>query len=313
MSKHPVMLDVDTGVDDAAAIAFALGMEVDLVGISTVVGNVGIDASTRNTLKVLSLLDAEVVPVFRGASRPLVATTEAAHRHAAKIHGSDGFGGVDLPDALVLESELTAPEAIIAMAEEFAGELVLVAVGPYTNVAIALSLRPDLPKLVRRLVLMGGAFYRPGNVTPHAEYNIFTDPHAAQQVFAADWQEIISLGLDVTERTAVSREMWEAIPADSEGSEWLIKAIAKRHFTEGIAAGFYLHDPLAVAVALDDSLVTTESCAVDIMLDGDERGKTIVSPGGNVRVARTVDSPRFLQRFCEAVGIPYVHDSGTES
>lgn len=304
MSNFPVMLDVDTGVDDAAAIAYALGVEADLVGVSTVAGNVGIDLSTGNTLKVLSLLGAEEVPVFRGASKPLV----AGYVDAAHVHGGNGLGGAELPEALSEEADLTAPEAIIAMAEEFAGELVLIAVGPYTNIAMALSLRPDLPQLVRRIVLMGGAYFNPGNITPHAEYNIYTDPHAAQQVFAADWQEVIAVGLDVTHQTAITKKMWDAIPEDAEGSAWLLKAIVERTYTERVRSGFFLHDPLAMAVALDDSLIETESCAVDVIPDGEERGKTVVSSGGNVRVANTVNAERFVQRFCKAVNIPFIHD-----
>lgn len=304
MSSNPVMLDVDTGVDDAAAIAYALGVEADLVGISTVAGNIGIDLSTDNTLRVLSLLGGEDVPVFRGASRPLV----VAFQDASHVHGGNGLGGAELPAPLSEESDLTAPEAIIAMAEEFAGELVLVAVGPITNIAMALSLRPDLPQMIRRLVVMGGAFFNPGNVTPHAEFNVWADPHAAQQVFAADWQEIIAVGLDVTHHAAITRRMWEAIPQKAEGAAWLMKAIVERTYTERVRSGFFLHDPLAMAVALDDSLVTTETGTVDVVLDGEERGRTIVSPGGNVRIAKTVNAEAFVQRFCEAVSIPFIHD-----
>lgn len=305
MSNFPIMLDVDTGVDDAAAIAYALGLEADLVGVSTVAGNVGINLSTANTLKVLSLLGAEDVPVFRGASKPLV----AEYVDASHVHGGNGLGGAELPEALAEESDLTAPEAIIAMAEEFAGELVLVAVGPYTNIAMALSLRPDLSQLVRRIVLMGGAYFNPGNVTPHAEYNIYTDPHAAQQVFSADWKEIIAVGLDVTHSAAITKKMWDAIPDDADGAAGLMKAIVERTYTERVRSGFFLHDPLAVAVALDDSLITTSPCFVDVTPDGEERGKTVVSLDGNVRVARSVDAEKFVKRFCEAVNIPFIHDA----
>lgn len=305
MSNYPVMLDVDTGVDDAAAIAYALGIEADLVGVSTVAGNVGINLSTPNTLKVLSLLGGEEVPVFRGASKPLV----AEYVDAAHVHGGNGLGGAELPEALAEESDLTAPEAIIAMAEEFAGELVLVAVGPYTNIAMALSLRPDLTQLVRRIVVMGGAFFSPGNITPHAEYNVYTDPHAAQQVFSADWQEIIAVGLDVTHQAAITRKMWDAIPSDAEGSAGLMKAIVERTYVERVRSGFFLHDPMAMAVALDDSLVTTASHFVDVVTEGEERGKTIVSMDGNVLIAKTVDAERFVKKFCEAVNIPFIHDA----
>lgn len=304
MSFKPVMLDVDTGVDDAAAIAYALGMEADLVGISTVAGNISVDLSTDNTLRVLSLLGGEDVPVFRGASRPLV----AEFRDASHVHGGNGLGGAELPDALAEEADLTAPEAIIAMAEEFEGELTLVCVGPYTNLAMALSLAPQIARQIKTLVLMGGAYFNPGNVTPHAEFNVWADAEAAQQVFSADWNEVIAIGLDVTHKTAITHKMWQEIPDDAEGSAWLLKKIVERTYTERVRSGFFLHDPLAMAVALDPSLVTLENHSVDVVLEGDERGRTEVSDGDKVRVAVAVDSAAFMQKFCQAVNIPYLED-----
>lgn len=305
MSLMPIMLDVDTGVDDAAAIAYALGMEADVVGITTVAGNVGIDASTDNTLRVLGLLGAEDVPVFRGASKPLV----ASYKDATHVHGGNGLGGVTLPEPISEESDLTAPEAIIAMAEEFAGDLVLVAVGPLTNVAIALSLRPQIVEQIKSLVIMGGAYFNPGNVTPHAEFNIHTDPDAAAQVLAADWNEVVVIGLDVSHQTAFTEKMWRAIPEDAEGAAGLMKAIVERTYTERVRSGFFLHDPLAMGVALDQSLVTLKPYAVEVVTTGEERGKTFVSAGGKVMVATEVDASAFLQRFCEALGVPYVEDA----
>lgn len=301
---NPVMLDVDTGVDDAAAIAYALGMEADVVGISTVAGNIGIDLSTDNTLRVLGLLGGEDVPVFRGASRPLV----AEFQDASHVHGGNGLGGAEIPPAMTVEADLTAPEAIIAMAEEFDGDLTLVCVGPYTNLAMALSLRPGITQQIKTLVLMGGSYFNSGNVTPYAEFNVWADAEAAQQVFAADWNEVIAIGLDVTHQTAITQKMWQQIPDDAEGSAWLLKQIVERTYTERVRSGFYLHDPLAMAVALDPSIVTLKDHAVNVVLEGEQRGRTQVSDGGNVRVATGVDSKRFMQRFCKAVNIPYIED-----
>ena len=304
MSMNPVMMDVDTGVDDAAAIAYALGVEADLVGISTVAGNIGIDLTTDNTLRVLSLLGGEDVPVFRGASRPLV----AEFRDAAHVHGGNGLGGADLPAALAEESDLTAPEAIIAMAEEFDGDLTLVCVGPYTNLAMALSLRPQIVRQVKTLVLMGGSYFNSGNVTPWAEFNVWADAEAAQQVFAADWNEVIAIGLDVTHQAAITQSMWTAIPAGADGSAGLLKAIVARTYTERVRSGFFLHDPLAMAVAIDPGLVTLGAYAVDVTLEGEERGRTVIREGGRVRVATAVDAERFMRQFCAAVNIPYLKD-----
>lgn len=304
MSLNPVMLDVDTGVDDAAAIAYALGLEADLVGVSTLAGNVGVEASTDNTLRVLSFLGAEDVPVFRGASKPLV----ASYRDATHVHGGNGLGGVILPEPLAAEADLTAPEAIIAMAEEFDGDLTLVAVGPLTNVAMAINLRPQITHQIRSLVIMGGAFFNPGNVTPFAEFNIHTDPDAAAQVLAADWNEIIAIGLDVTHQTAFTERMWRAIPENVEGAAWLMQAIVERTYTERVRSGFFLHDPLAMGVALNRELVDLKPFSVEVVTAGEERGRTIVSEGGNLLVATEVHAATFVEQFCSALDIPYVPD-----
>lgn len=301
MNSGPVMLDVDTGVDDAAALALALGMEADLVAVSTVAGNVPIDFSTDNTLRVLSLLGAEDVPVFRGASRPLV----AGYKDAAHVHGSNGLGGADLPEPLAEEQELTAPEAIVAMAEEFDGELIFVSVGPMTNLAMALSLRPRIVEQIARVVIMGGSYFNPGNITPYAEFNAYVDPDALDQVFAASWNEIYAIGLDVTHQTALTDAMWADIPAKADGAAGLIRAISERTFREKLRSGFFLHDPLAMAVALDPTLVGVREMAVSVITQGDQRGRTVPSEGGTVKVAQSVDAERFVRSFCEVTGIPY--------
>lgn len=306
METRPLMLDVDTGVDDAAAIALAIGLKSELVAISTVAGNVPIDASTENTLRVLSLLDKGDVPVYRGASRPLTAT----YQDAAHVHGSNGLGGVELPPATATEGDYTGPEAIVRMAERYAGELTLVTVGPLTNLAIALSLRPGITRQIPRLVIMGGAYFHPGNITPFSEFNLYVDPDAAEQVFNAEWDDVTAIGLDVTHQTALTRNMWEAIPADASGSAGLIRAISERTFEERARSGFFLHDPLAVAVALDSSLITGQRQAVTMDLQGDTRGQANVTGVGNVLVATEVRADVFVRRFCEALNLPYVE--GTE-
>lgn len=302
MSSNPMMIDVDTGVDDAAAIALALGLEADIVGISTVAGNVSIDRATENTLRVLSHLGAAAVPVFRGASRPLVASLH----HAPYVHGDDGLAGANLPEPKVEEQELTAPEAIVAMAEEFDGELTFISVGPATNLAIALSLRPRIAEQIARVVIMGGAYFTTGNRTPHAEFNAYVDPDALHQVFQAGWNEIYAIGLDVTHQTAISEAMWKAIPASADGAAGLVRAVAKSSIEGKTRKGFYLHDPLAVAVAIDPGLVSANDFAVAVETAGERRGQTVPDDGGAVKVATEVNSDEFLRRFCGAVDIPFV-------
>jgi inosine-uridine nucleoside N-ribohydrolase len=203
---------------------------------------------------------------------------------------------------------LSGPEGIIAMAERHEGRLTLVCVGPLTNLAIALSLRPRLTRQIANVIVMGGAFFTAGNITPHAEFNIYVDPDAAQQVFAAPWQAITAIGLDVTHQTTLSRAIWEGIAIDASGAARLLRDIGERTFTERQMSGLYLHDPLALATALDPSLVGGDLCEVDVVTQGEERGKTTTRAGGSVLVATLVDAERFVRRFCDALGIGYIDD-----
>lgn len=306
MRSAPLMVDVDTGIDDAVALAVAIGLQAHLIGVSTVAGNVGIDLATVNTLRVLSYLGADAVPVFRGSSRPLAASLH----HAPYVHGEDGLAGAELPQTDMAEQELTAPEAIIAMAEEFAGELVFVSVGPATNLAMALALRPGIVEQIARVVIMGGAYLTGGNRTPYAEFNAYIDPDALHQVMAAGWQEIIAVGLDVTHQVQISPEQWNAIPTDGNPAQMLVRGVSETAVAGKSKDPFYLHDPLAVAVGLDASLVTTREMAVTVTPTGDERGRTVVSEGGRVKVAESVDAERFLRQFCTATGVPFVPSAG---
>lgn len=299
-SGVPLLLDVDTGIDDALAIAYAVESGVRLVGVSAVAGNVPIDDSTRNSRSVLSWLGAESVPVHRGASRPLA----VSYRDAAHVHGDNGLGGADLGESRAPESQVNGVQAILEAAERYKGELVVAAVGPLTNLAMALSLAPDLVTTVRRVVIMSGAFHVSGNVTPHAEFNAFADPHAAQQVMSAKWNDLVAVGLDVTHQTAISRPQWEMLDPDSGAIAGLVRRITGRTFAERGMKGFYLHDPLAVAVALDASLVTTESHGIVVETDGDQRGKTTPVSGENVRLALAVDAERFESRFSQLLKLP---------
>lgn len=300
METRPLMIDVDTGVDDATALALAFGLRANLVGISTVAGNVPIERSTDNTLRVLSFLGQSGAPVFRGASRPLV----APYQDAVHIHGEDGLGGAEFPESAVASAEMTGPEAIITMADRYEDDLTLVMVGPLTNLAIALSLRPEITRQIARLVIMGGAYFTGGNVTELAEFNIFVDPDAANQVFAADWEDVTAIGLDVTHQTALTRATWEQIPADDEGTSGLMRMVAEQTFTRLQSDVFYLHDPLAIAVALDPSLVSGRRYGITVATDGEQRGRTTVSGDGKVLVASEVNARTFIQRFQEALGLP---------
>lgn len=294
----PMLMDVDTGVDDALAIAAAVGApDGDLVALSSVAGNVDVDKTTANTLAVLDWLAVKDVPVHRGASRPLCRELH----DAAHFHGMDGLGNSAFPASRRTLGSDRGPAAIIRQAMAHSGELTLVCVGPLTNLAIALNVAPELPSLLRAVVVMGGAFYRGGNITPHAEFNIYADPEAAAQVFETPFPALTVVGLDVTERVSLSRQEWSRCGSASDLTSKLVHRVCRRSFEEQGATGFHLHDPLAVAVAADPSLTETVSVAVDVAIDDEIRGRTIVKPGGTVAVAVEVDQERFDRWFSRAL------------
>ena len=307
MATTPVFVDVDTGLDDALALALlSRTPDVSIVGVGTVAGNVPVGFSTENTLRVLSWCGAEQVPVYRGASRPLV----APYQDAAHVHGGDGLGGAMLPPSSRNIADLSAPEALFRAAREYTGQLVLVTLGPLTNIAMALDLFPELTDHVRRVSVMGGAYDVPGNITPAAEFNIYVDPDAANQVFAAPWREIIAIGLDVTHQTILPREDWELSEHASEPTAQLERRLLARTFGERDKTGFFLHDPLAAAVALDDTLIRAEPRSISVINSGEDRGRTESTPGGNVAVATGVSAARFVAFFEERLGVPHAEGAG---
>ena len=295
----PIILDVDTGVDDAMALALATASpEVELVAVSTVAGNIGIENATENTRRVLSWLDATDVPVHRGASRPIA----RAHRDATYFHGQNGLGDAQLRESEIVLGPDRGPAAIIRHAMARPGEIVLVCVGPLTNLAIALNVAPELPGLLRKLVIMGGAFRVPGNVRPHAEFNIWCDPEAAAQVFETTFPDAVAIGLDVTHQVPLDRAAWDAASPDGTPTESLVKIVTENAFTRPNGTPVYLHDPFALAFAVDPTLAVVDTCAVEVDLDPEFEGRTRVVGEGSMGVARDPDRERFLALFKERIG-----------
>lgn len=301
--RTPMILDVDTGTDDALALAYATqNPMIDVVAVTTVAGNIGVEQATRNTLAVLDYLGAKDIPVHRGASRPLV----RPHRDAIYFHDEAGLGGAELP---VSDREVGAdrgPAAIIRLARQRPGELILVCLGPLTNLAIALNVEPSITQHLKAVVLMGGAYNVPGNTTPAAEFNILVDPEAAEQVFAAPFRSLTAVGLDVTEQVALMRGDWDnaKITRDLPPSAKLLREVGKFAFTRLNRERFSLHDPLAVAVAASPQLIQVEEAAVVVESQEPERGRTRIVGPGSVRVATAVDAPVALNDFRQTVGLP---------
>jgi inosine-uridine nucleoside N-ribohydrolase len=299
----PIILDVDTGTDDALALAYAVeSPQIDLVAVSTVAGNVDVGKATNNTIDVLDWLGASHVPVHRGASRPLV----RPHQDASHFHHEGGLGGARLPRSARAIGGDRGPAAIIRLARQRPGEITLVAVGPLTNVAIALNVEPDLPKLLRSVVIMGGAFGVPGNTTPAAEFNILVDPQAAQQVFAASFPNLTAVGLDVTNKVTLTRGDWDAVTAggDLPASAALLREVGRHAFETLARDRFALHDPLAVAVAVNPDLIGVQDVTVDVVTDDAELGRTRIVGTGGAHIANDIAAERALDDFRRMLQLP---------
>ena len=198
MSTRPVIIDTDPGTDDALAIAIALqASELEVLGLCSVAGNVSLTDATRNALSVLQAMDRTDIGVWEGADGP----PEGIPRYAYRFHGETGLT-VDLGTPVESPQQGPAVEFIVEKARQAQGALEIIALGPLTNVAAAIDADPDLPALIRRIWVMGGAFDCPGNVTPHAEFNFYCDPAAADRVLNSGVRATV-IGLDVCDRVQV--------------------------------------------------------------------------------------------------------------
>jgi purine nucleosidase len=339
-----LILDVDTGIDDSLALLYAAASpEVELVAVTCVAGNVDAQQVAINTLAVLELAGRGDVEVALGRETPIVRALETT----PETHGPRGLGYAELPPAVANLSGRHAVDLLIEEARKAPGEITLVTLGPLTNLAIAVLREPELPRLLRSYVLMGGAYRSPGNTAPTTEWNINVDPDAAKVVFAA-WIAAraadpsigrpIALGLDVTERAKILPDHVVALarragstPDDSlalargEDPMRATSSVASNPIVRFVADalrfymefhsrydGFYgafIHDPLAVAAAIDPSLIRTEALAVDIELGGTlTTGETVTDwrrvwgREPNIDVAVEADAQEFLARFVERVG-----------
>jgi purine nucleosidase len=319
-----LILDVDTGIDDALALLYACASpDADLLAITCVAGNVEADQVAENTLALLELAGRADVPVHVGAERPLVKALVTT----PETHGPAGIGYAELPPAARRLEPGHAADRIVELARSRPGEITLITLGPLTNLALALEREPALPSLLGSYVLMGGAYRAPGNTTPLAEWNLHVDPDAAKAVFAAwsgaragnpDVPRPLAMGLDVTERARLLPGHLEelALRAGAPAENPVLRFIedATRFYFEfhDRYDGFYgafVHDPFVVAAALDRSLVRTTPLFVDVeagpglahgMTVADWRGLT--GKASNLDVAVEADAEAFLRRFIKRVG-----------
>jgi purine nucleosidase len=308
--QQRLILDVDTGIDDALAILYALNRPgIKLEAITTTHGNIDVASATRNSLQVLELAGRPDVPVYQGASRSLA---RPYTKKGSRVHGENGLGNVTLPAPAGMAEEEHAVDFLIRMARENPGQITLVPTGPLTNVALMCLQAPDAPRLFREIVIMGGAVLHPGNVNALAEANIWNDPEAARLVFHSG-ARIKLVGLDVTMQTLFTPAMMAEIGALGDAAAASVVCMSEyylgayREFYPGIG-GCALHDPLAVAVAEDPSLVRTQPMFVDVECTGElTRGLTfadrrkVAGIVPNMDVCLEVDAERFGRCFLEAL------------
>jgi purine nucleosidase len=332
-------VDVDTVVDDALALMYLFASpEADVVGIASTGGNVAVQQVCENNLGLLELCRITDVPVSKGSDETLTGPMRAPSR----VHGPRGMGYADLPPTDGRVTGYDSATAWVRAAQAFPGELVGVATGPLTNLALALRAEPALPTLLRQLVIMGGSYDHRGNTTSVAEWNISVDPEAAAEVFAAwpvkdvEHQRLpILCGLDLTRNVAMTPEHLARLAATADStsasgtalsasdergtrstaSNPLVRVIedAMRFYMEaysdnGHGYQAHLHDPLAAAAALDPQLVTTRPATVEVELTGTfTRGMTVTDWSRrrepNALIGIGVDSAVFFDRFIERVGM----------
>ncbi len=320
MQKRPCLIDTDGGVDDALALLFAQhSPELDVIGVTTVAGNTDVHQATENVLRVLELDGAAHVPVAMGYAAPL----EGHLERVTSIHGVDGLGELHRFKHETGESRYAPPtykpvdthavDLIIESAKKDSENLSIVTLGPLTNLAEACRKAPEALRKVDRVVTMGGAFAVPGNMTPVAEFNIFADPEAAQIVLHSVLP-ITLVGLDVTLDVILERGIIEAGHAHIRSAKSQLIADCTELYANFYKEaddihGFYLHDPLAVGVAIDPSFVKMSHYHVTVECRGQyTRGFTVADrrkrrrvfgQPPNCHVAESVDEDRFVRFFID--------------
>ena len=299
-----IIIDTDPGVDDALALFYTFAAPVfDVVGLTAIFGNVTVETATENAIWLCEAVGRPDIPVAMGAREPL-----AGHAHAPSVavHGPHGFGNLPRRRPRGQPVAMDAADFLIARAAADPGQITLVALGPLTNVALALQRDPTFADNIAQIVVMGGAFGVPGNITPHAEANIFNDPRACA-VVAALGQRVTFIGLDVTNQILLSKQ--DIDETCLAGGVW---ATFTQHITDyylafyasvGFTAGAGLHDPTTL-IALDHPhLFSFDTGTVSVITEGEAKGKTLFTPGaGTARIAHTAQFQAILDLFKIAVG-----------
>lgn len=299
---HKIILDTDPGIDDAMAIFFAFqSPDIEVLGLTTVYGNVPVTMSAQNALTLCELAGQDI-PVTKGVGMPWVGP-ESGYAHF--VHGDDGFGNIDFPKSNRELDPRSAAQFIVDTVRANPGEVTLVAIGPLGNLALALRLEPDLPKLVKGVAIMGGAAFVRGNVTPVAEANIWNDAHAAEIVFAADWN-LTMFGLDVTNAVPFTPDFLDGLESRNEKLGGFVKSSAQ-FYTDFYSQGrddrvCFFHDAMPLAFLVDPSLFEFTRGHAKVSTDPINKGQTSIAPPG------TTMSPIWLEATQIDVATKVDHD-----
>lgn len=303
-----IILDLDVGVDDGMAIAYAVAShEIDLLGIVGTYGNVCAEESVQNARNLLHACGADHVGVYLGTSKALAKEAYNRLEVSARIHGQNGVGDVEFETAPTSGEASCGIDFILESIEKYGDELTLVTTGPLTDLAAVLSRDPDALKKINEVIVMGGALTIPGNIRKIAEANISQDPEAAKLVFESGCS-VRMVGLDVTMRSLLTKERtqtWRELNTSS-GVKY---AQMVDYYIDHVNAvgGCYMHDPSAVAMAIHPEWFVKLPLYITVVTEGDQRGRTVVDVtklqerNPNVIVSLQVDSEKFLDDFQNAL------------
>ena len=301
--KKKVILDCDPGIDDSLALILALNSpELEIVGITTVSGNVKADQGAKNALKVLKLMNREDIPVYIGEEVPL----ERELVTAQDTHGEDGLGETNYEDADV-EINYGGVDFILDNARK--GDISIIALGPLTNLAKAIEKDEEGFNMINEIVSMGGAFKSHGNCSQVAEFNYWVDPHGVKEVFDKSKVPFSMVGLDVTREIILTPNLIELIKQIGGDVANFIVDITRFyvdfHWKQERTLGCVINDPLAVAYFIDRTLCEGFTSYLDIVIEGVAVGQTLVDVGEFYRkdhnglILTKVDSERFMKMFLE--------------
>ncbi|MER8437533.1 nucleoside hydrolase [Mesorhizobium sp. M1312] len=308
--SRKIIIDTDPGQDDAVAILLALGSaELEIVGLAAVAGNVPLRLTEKNARKICELAGRPDVKVYAGAIRPLARELVTAE----EVHGETGLNGPQLPEpTMKLQDQYAVDFIVETLMKEASGTITLCALGPLTNIALALIREPKIAPRIKEIVLMGGGFFEGGNVTPTAEFNIYVDPHAADVVFKSGIP-IVMMPLDVTHKALTTAKRTQAFrnlgtrvgTATTEMLEFFERFDEEKYGTDGGP----LHDPCVIAYLLKPELFRGRNCNVTVETASElTMGMTVIDWWGvtkrpnNAMVMRDIDHDAFFALLLERLG-----------